>query len=159
MASGDYELVTVWHLDAPAEKVWRVLTDAERWPEWWPFVERVERLEDGRENGQGSLWRYTWKTMLPYRLSFQLRITRIEAPSLLEAEVSGDLSGIGTCRLEQQHARTVLSYRWCVRTCRPWMNRLAPIARPLFLWNHRMVMARGGERLAMLLGGSRNPKA
>ena len=35
-------------IDAPSERVWRVLTDFERYPEWNPFVPHVEaRLEMG----------------------------------------------------------------------------------------------------------------
>ncbi len=32
------------------------------------------------------------------------------------------------------------------------MNRLAPLLRPAFEWNHDWVMARGGEGIAGLLG-------
>ena len=32
------------------------------------------------------------------------------------------------------------------------MNLLAPIARPVFAWNHDWVMKRGGEGLSRLLG-------
>ena len=39
-----------------------------------------------------------------------------------------------------------------VRTPRVWMNRLAPIARPLFAANHDAVMRQGGTGLAARLG-------
>lgn len=32
---------------APFERVWTVLVDVERWPEWTPTVTRIERLESG----------------------------------------------------------------------------------------------------------------
>jgi hypothetical protein len=32
------------------------------------------------------------------------------------------------------------------------MNLLAPVARPIFAWNHDYVMRNGGEGLARLLG-------
>ena len=33
---------------APAQQVWSVLMDVERWPEWTPTVTRAERLEPDR---------------------------------------------------------------------------------------------------------------
>ena len=47
---------------------------------------------------------------------------------------------------------TAVVYEWNVSTTKPWMNLLAPIARPLFAWNHDWVMRNGGEGLAQLLG-------
>jgi hypothetical protein len=43
-------------------------------------------------------------------------------------------------------------YEWNVRTAKAWMNRIAPIARPAFEWNHDAVMRQGGEGLARRLG-------
>jgi hypothetical protein len=50
---------------------------------------------------------------------------------------------------------TAVVYDWNVRTTAPWMNLLAPIARPFFRWNHDVVMGWGGEGLARLLGARR----
>ena len=45
-------LERVMEIDAPPRRVWEVLSDAERWPEWTPTVTRVERLEgDGTSVG------------------------------------------------------------------------------------------------------------
>lgn len=156
MPSNQFELVSDWCLNASVEEVWQVLTDAERWPDWWPCVETVEQTDPGKPTGERSVWRYTWKTMLPYKLRLELRVSRIEPPVLLEAEVRGDVRGYGVCRIRRTEHGTLVRYEWNVRTSRRWMNWLAPIARPLFLWNHRRVMEQGEAKLAMRL--SRGPR-
>ncbi len=35
-----------------------------------------------------------------------------------------------------------------MRTTKAWMNAIAPLARPVFAWNHHAVMKQGGVGLA-----------
>ena len=147
-----YSFVTTWRLDAPIEKVWEALYDSERWPSWWKGVEKVVELKKGGENGIGSIRRYTWKSKLPYRLTFDMRLTKNEKPFKLEGAAQGELMGTGRWELGQDGPVTTARYYWDVSTTRRWMNLLTPIARPLFKWNHDVVMAQGGEGIARLLG-------
>ncbi len=50
---------------------------------------RVERLQDGDANGIGAIRRMTWRTALPYTLTFSMRITRVEPMRLIEGRAEG----------------------------------------------------------------------
>ena len=147
-----YEFLTTWCIAAPIERVWDVLYDSERWPEWWRGVERVRVLEPGDADRVGELSRYTWKSRLPYRLEFDMRTTRVERPHLVEGSAQGELAGQGRWRLFAGDGTTAVTYEWQVETTARWMNLLAPFARPVFAWNHDVVMRNGGAGLARLLG-------
>jgi uncharacterized protein YndB with AHSA1/START domain len=151
MQVSEYRLSTVWRLEAPLQAVWTAIHDSARWPEWWNSVEQVAELEAGSSDGIGSLQRYTWKGRLPYRVVFDIRVTRIEPLVALEGMASGDLEGTGCWRFASEPGVTVVHYEWRVRTRRGWMNLCAPLAKPLFRWNHDFVMREGGVSLARLL--------
>jgi hypothetical protein len=147
----DYRFVTTWCLEAPIDRVFDAIDDAARWPEWWRGVTRADMLETGDDQGVGRLWRFTWRSRLPYDLTFESRVTRREPPHLIEGAARGELNGTGRWRLFDGRGTAVV-YEWDVSTSRAWMNRLAPVARPLFTWNHDAVMRQGAEGLARLLG-------
>jgi uncharacterized protein YndB with AHSA1/START domain len=146
-----YRFLTTWCLEAPIEPVWEAIHDSARWPQWWRGVEKVVELEPAGEDGTGQLARYTWKSRLPYELEFEMRTTRVERPHSLEGLASGELEGSGRWRVFERGGTTAVLYEWDVRTTRQWMNLLAPVARPIFGWNHDYVMRNGGEGLARLL--------
>jgi uncharacterized protein YndB with AHSA1/START domain len=148
----DYAFVTIWRVDAPPERVYEEIRASDRWPEWWPGVEKVEEVVPGDRDGVGNVRRYTWKSKLPYKLVFEMRTTRVEPPSLLEGEAVGELDGTGLWTLRAIPEGTEVRYDWRVKTTKAWMNLLAPIARPVFRWNHDVVMGWGGEGLARRLG-------
>ena len=73
-----FALTTLWQLEAPLEAVWDRLYDVASWPDWWPSVVRVDTLAEGDARGIGARRRLHWKTALPYDLSFEVAVTRIE---------------------------------------------------------------------------------
>lgn len=147
-----YEFVTIWHVKAPIESVWHEIYHSELWPTWWKGVVSVVEVRKGGENGMGSIHHYTWKSKLPYRLTFEMRTVRVEPPMLLEGIASGELEGRGLWQLSGEGGETVARYDWKVQTTKQWMNLLAPIARPIFKWNHDVVMSWGAQGLANRLG-------
>ena len=148
----DYEFLTTWLLESPREPVWEAVSDQARWPQWWRGVEEAEEVRGGEQNGIGTVSRLVWKSLLPYKVEFEVTTTRVEHLQLLEADAIGELTGIGRWRFYEQDGITAVLYEWNVATSKAWMNLLAPVARPIFEWNHDWVMARGGEGIAQLLG-------
>ncbi len=147
-----YSFLTTWLVDSPREAVWEAIYAQERWPEWWRGVEAAEELQPGDGDGVGAVSRMVWRSLLPYRVNFEVTTTRVERPHLMEGEAVGELTGSGRWRLFESDGATAVLYEWDVATTRLWMNLLAPLARPVFEWNHDWVMARGGEGIARLLG-------
>ena len=153
-----YSFLTTWCLEAPRERVWDAIWESEHWPQWWRGMVASEVLAEGDELGVGQVARYTWRSRLPYVLDFQMTTARVSKPHLLEGEAQGELAGVGRWRLFEENGTvgdapmTAVVYEWNVRTTKPWMNLLSPIARPVFAWNHDWLMRNGGEGLAKLLG-------
>jgi uncharacterized protein YndB with AHSA1/START domain len=147
-----YNFLTTWLLEAPREPVFEAIHDQARWPQWWRGVEEAEEIEPGGDDGVGSVSRLVWRSWLPYRVEFEVTTQRVERPHLMEGHAVGELTGIGRWRLFERGGVTAVLYEWNVSTTRRWMNALAPVARPVFAWNHDWVMARGGEGIAQLLG-------
>ncbi|HMT08716.1 MAG TPA: SRPBCC family protein [Pyrinomonadaceae bacterium] len=140
-----YSFVTNWSFDAMLERVWAEIEDADAWPDWWKGVLNVELLKDGDADGIGSIRRTTWKSALPYELTFDSEVVRIEKHELIEVRAFGQLEGRGLWSFSTDNGRTDVRYDWTVVTNKGWMNLLAPIAKPIFRWNHDVIM-RWGEQ-------------
>lgn len=148
-----YEFLTVWEFDAPVAGVWEIIENADAWPEWWRGVVSNVEITKGDDDGLGSVRRSRWKSALPYTLTFDSEIVRVEKFRLIEARAFGELNGTGLWQFEQiQDSRTRVTYDWRVSTAKAWMNAIAPIARPFFKWNHDVIMRWGEEGLRKRLG-------
>ncbi len=147
-----YEFVTVWRFDVPIEKVWEAIKRSEEWSDWWKGVLKVEELKPGDAEGVGKIVRSTWKSKLPYELVFDSEVLRIEPMTTIESRAFGELDGRGLWTLTAEDANTThVRYDWRVKTTKPWMNLIAPLAKPFFRWNHNVIMNWGGAGLAKKL--------
>jgi uncharacterized protein YndB with AHSA1/START domain len=137
MAS-EYVFIDEWDVDAPQERVFQALADSRTYPEWWtPTYKQVE--SDGPpEVGRTSRQRF--KGNLPYTLSTESTITRMEPPKEFVVEVDGDLRGRGVWTLTPRDGKVHVRFDWRVFADRPLIRRLTPILRPLFRWNHNVAI-------------------
>ena len=147
----NYSFVTVWRIRAPLPAVWEVIYSPEHWEVWWKGLARVIKLKSGDERGVGSIYRLVWKSKLPYTLAVEMETVRVEPLKRLESAARGELQGKGVWSFSEAKGETRVQYDWQVSTRKPWMNFLAPLARPVFEWNHNVLMRWGGEGLKRLL--------
>ena len=147
-----YSFLTTWLLETPREAAWEALLDANSWPEWWRGVVAVVELDPGGENRVGSRYSIEWRSRLPYPLRFEFRTDLVDPPREMAGRADGELRGSGHWRLFEQDGVTAVTYDWNVETTRAWMNRMGPVAKPVFKWNHDVVMRWGGEGLARRIG-------
>jgi len=124
---------TRWELAAPADAVQPVLSDLERYPEWWPQVVAVAKIDDLNA-------RVLCRSRLPYTLDLVLTLVR-DGPRLLECRIAGDLVGSVAWRLDDVDGVTRLDYTQQVVLTRGLLRRFARPLRPLMEWNHAQMMA------------------
>lgn len=152
-SNSDYEFVTHWSVRAPQDRVWSELMTPEEWPTWWRGVKKVELLQIGQDAlGTGAIRRYCWRSRLPYQLCFVMQTVRVQPTTLIEGHATGELEGRGVWRLSHENGVTHIRYDWQVVANKWWMRRLSWLARPLFEWNHDVVMGWGLRGLRRRLG-------
>ena len=144
---GRFEFFDEWRLAAELDEVWAVIRDVETWPEWWPLVRSVTPVT-GRTN---PTWEFRFRTRLPYNMVFAAEVLHDDPQVGVEAQVAGTVQGSGRWRVVAIEGGTLVRFDFWVRPHVAWMRAVAPVARPVFSWNHRSVMAGGATALARRL--------
>jgi uncharacterized protein YndB with AHSA1/START domain len=150
--SADFEFSSGWQLRAPRTEVWEALLDYEIWPSWWPGLEELNLIRDGDERGIGRVAESRWRGPIGYQFRFSMEAVEIRPHELLRGLATGDLSGQGSFHLSGHTDWTEVRLDWAVNAQKRWMEFLAPVARPVFVYGHDYVMERGAEGLAEYLG-------
>lgn len=139
-----YVFDETWEVDAPVEDVWAVITDVPNYPAWWPQFVRTKRLN--ALDRVGAKVRVRVKSALPYWMHFQLELLELmeqDQPRLSVVNTTGDLVGWMRWELTPTATGTRLHFREEVRTGKRLLNVLAPLFKPAFAWNHRIMMRHG----------------
>ena len=149
----DYAFLTTWLLESPREPVFEAIYDQASWPQLVARGGGGRGAAAGRRtSGVGTVSRMVWKSLLPYRVEFEVTTTRVERPHLLEGRRGRRADRgrpLAPLRAGRRHRRPLRVERGDDQGLD---EPLAPLARPVFEWNHDWVMARGGEGIAHLLG-------
>ena len=142
---GDYVFVDEWDVDAPREAVFEAIADGSTYTDWWTPV--YISVETDGPPAVGQVSKQHFKGRLPYTLKTTSTIVRLELPSIVEAQVEGDLRGRGLWTLTARDGGTHVRFDWTVSADRLLLRRLTPVLRPLFRWNHNWAIQRAQEGL------------
>jgi hypothetical protein len=144
MQPQEFYIPTTWRIKGTAEQVYDVLSKPRDFPRWWPEVYLdVREVKPGDANGVGRIVALRTKGKLPYELEWQAEMTAADKPRRMSVRARGDLDGRGEWQLNQDGEWVVVKYDWTVLATKPWMIVLAPLLRPVFVWNHKWAMQRG----------------
>ena len=128
-----FEFHESWTVAAPRDRVHALLVDLEHYPDWWPQVRAVAKIDDDRA------W-VLCRSTLPYTLDLLLTAVQ-RGPDLLETTISGDLVGSVRWRLIDDGPGTRLDYEQEVVIGSRVLNAAAVPLRRLLAWNHGRMMA------------------
>lgn len=141
-----YLFRTTWTLPVPAPAVFATLVDLGGYPEWWPDVRSVSRVDDDTAE-------LTCRSNLPLKLTLCLtRVEENESAGRLAVALSGDLEGSLTGHVARNGRGTRLHITQHVVATKPLLRALSPVAHPVFRANHAMMMRRGLRGLRAHLG-------
>jgi hypothetical protein len=129
----DFSFRHAWQVAAPPARVAEVLLDLEHYPEWWPQVLAVAKIDDDSA-------RVLCRSRLPYTLDLVLS-ARERGPQCLRVDIDGDLVGWSTFDLTPSADGTRVGYRQQVAVSNPWLGRVARFGGPVLRWNHAQMMA------------------
>lgn len=132
----------MWRLPATVGAVFGALDDLAGYPEWWPEIRGVRRVDDDRAL-------VTCRSVLPYTLVLELARRRSDpAAGVLEVGIYGDLEGFARFTLSPDGpTATRALFEQEVEARRPLLRRRGRVARRLFETNHAVMMRRGEQGL------------
>jgi carbon monoxide dehydrogenase subunit G len=122
-----------WQVAAPPARVREVLLDLEHYPEWWPQVRAVAKIDDDTA-------RVLCRSVLPYTLDLVLHAEE-RGPEVLRTGISGDLSGWSAFRVRPGGAGTHVSYEQEVVVAHRALSLASRLLRPVLRWNHDRMMS------------------
>ena len=147
-----YSFSSVWFVDASPQDAYEVLSDLGDYPKWWPEVKEIWPIDDDTVDARA-------RSLLPYDLRFTMHRGRQDrGTGILETEMTGDLEGFSRFSISPAGTGSRLLFEEEVITNKGLLNRLAPVARPAFKWNHSLMMRHGLAGLQTYLAGYRRAR-
>lgn len=147
--SNSYRFKSTWRVEGSVQAVFDGLERLDRYPDWWREVRSVTRLDQKRA-------KVRIKALLPYSLDLVLTRTRADiVDGILEVTMTGDLAGWSRWQITREEGTLRLDFEEVAELMKPSLRRYGALARPVFAFNHWVMMVRGQRGLRRYLRSSR----
>ncbi len=147
-----YQFTSYWKIGAPIQQVENAITDVHSWKTWWTGLQDVHIVKL-TSNYKGGIFQAAWRSATGYLLRMTITITDYKPGDHILFNSAGDLSGNGEWHfIAKSPTQTDVRVEWNVVTTKSWMNAGAPVLRPLFRLNHKLLMNRAEAGLRAYLG-------
>ena len=148
--SARYRFEHAWSLPLQRDDLFRLLADVAGYPDWWPQVRAVARVDDDTAH-------VVVRSVLPYSLDLTL-VRAVEDPvaGVLEARLRGRLDGWSRWTMSGVGSSTWLRYEQEVTARGRLMELGSRFARSLLVANHDAMMRGAREGL---LGRGGQPRS
>lgn len=125
------------------------MSRTDRYTAWWPWLRRLDAPE-GLD--AGARWRCVVRSPLGYRVRFEVRLDRVDAPgdgetvAAVTATVTGDIAGRAAIELTATGPGSALRFSSDLRPVRPLLRHLTRLAPPVARLGHDHILRAGVEQ-------------
>jgi uncharacterized protein YndB with AHSA1/START domain len=137
-----------FEFDVAPRDLWSVLTQTDRYPEWWPWLRDFDRAEIEA----GAVASCVVQGPLPYTLRFEVVVESVVPEERVATQVRGDLSGPAVLELTERPGGSSARLQWSLELRDRLLRPLSRVARPAMVWAHDRVIEIGlreFERVAL----------
>jgi hypothetical protein len=132
------EFRRVYDFATSPQVFWDTIQEVDQFKGWWSWLDDLHL--EGDTLKAGSVLTGVVAPPLPYRMRIRVELVRCEAPSFIDAEVHGDLEGVGRLEVHPSDVGTSAEVAWTVEMMQRPMRLASRIAHPLLQWGHDEVV-------------------
>ena len=125
--------------DAAPDELWAAMVSVDRFQAWWPWLRRF----DASGVARGEVWTATVQPPLPYRLTFDLLLTEVDAPRVVAVDVTGDIEGAARLEVSPRGEGSELHFTSELTPTNSILRAVAQVAAPVARYGHQWVLDTG----------------
>lgn len=146
------ELSGTWRTSAAPEAVWDVVSDLERWSEWWPAISEV-RARGTTAGGLPEAAELRFDTVVgPLTVPVTVPVRQPPDRIVVKSD-GGGFEGEGTLTVAASEEGSDIAYEFRMRARKLWLKPVETVLAAAGRSGGKQRLREAGDRLAALAGG------